>query len=87
MITIPDEFQLPESVLSLYPELAILDNKDSREVALAIYSLNRTLQSAWQSERALRGRTHYWLPQMLDLIETSIIELRSTPMARQSSAR
>lgn len=81
MIATHDDFKLPESVLNLYPELATLDDNGSRQVVLAIYSLNRTLQSAWQSQRDLPGRTQNWLPQMLDMIETSMAELRTTKTA------
>ena len=81
IMSVHHDFKIPESVLRIYPELNRLDDNASRQAALCVYSLNRTLRNAWRRQRELPGHPQNWLPPMLEILETSLADLRTTAAA------
>ena len=72
--------ELPQPVLTLYPQLAELADRRARHLALAVYYYNRSVQevlNTLREGRAIRGLTVTWVEFVLDDLRRRLRMLKS----------
>ncbi len=71
--------ELSGVILRAYPELAALTQDQTKQLAAAVYQLNRTAQIALETfsrSKPVQGLSRTTLPRLLGLIETSLHRIR-----------
>lgn len=76
-----DGFELPQSVLSTYPELNDLSSLDLQHIALYVYYYNRSIQellNTLSQGRSIRGLTSTWAESILADIRDNLSKLTTS---------
>ena len=77
-------FELPQTVLDIYPQLIELSDTDAKHIALNLYYYNRSIQEVLNTlnqGRTIRGLTATWVDFVLDDIRKNLKKLKSVPDA------
>ncbi len=77
-------FELPQTVLDIYPQLIELSDTDAKHIALHLYYYNRSIQEVLNTlnqGRTIRGLTATWVDFVLDDIRKNLKKLKSAPDA------